>query len=85
MGPPRRSAAFAVARARRLDAPSPNDSTGSTTPSCVRQSETSLAFNWFIQGHNNKVTADISHYRFEEPPDASDDGTRFRLQWDISL
>jgi phosphate-selective porin len=58
-------------------------------PNSVRShdvlSETSLTFNWFIQGHNNKVTADVSHYRFEEPPDASDDGTRFRLQWDISL
>ncbi len=40
--PPRRSAAFAVARARRLAAPSPSDSSGSTTPSCVRHSETSF-------------------------------------------
>ena len=40
--PPRRSAAFAVARARRLEAPSPSDSSGSTTPSCVRHSETSF-------------------------------------------
>ena len=41
--PPPRNAAFAVARARLLSAPSPRESTGSTVPSSVRQSEASLA------------------------------------------
>ena len=41
--PPPRSAAFAVARARLLSAPSPSESTGSTIPSSARHSDASLA------------------------------------------
>jgi hypothetical protein len=47
--------------------------------------EFSLALNWFIHHHLNKLTAEVSHFRIEEPGLGSDSATRFRLQWDISV
>lgn len=48
------------------------------------QQEFSLAANWFFHGHNNKLTAEVSHFVFDEGVEQRD-GTRFRLQWDISF
>ncbi len=42
--------------------------------------------NWFFSGHNNKLTAELGVLTDENPVDTQDiDGTRFRLQWDISF
>ncbi len=49
------------------------------------QRELSVALNWFIRGHLNKVTAEIARFEIEEPPGAKDSAVRFRLQWDVSL
>jgi len=48
------------------------------------QNEIALAANWFFHGHNNKLTAEISYFSFDEGV-AERDGARFRLQWDISF
>lgn len=58
--------------------------------------EWTIAANWYIQGHRHKLTADYSWLDIGEgpaedpagssaagPTDAS--GTRFRLQWELSL
>jgi len=49
------------------------------------QHETSFDFNWFFNGHKNKLTAEVSYFKFltEELDYAK--GWRYRLQWDISL
>ncbi|QCZ93988.1 porin [Salinimonas iocasae] len=47
--------------------------------------ERAVAVNWFLDGHNNKITADITKYDLssDEYPDYDD--TRFRLQWDVTF
>jgi phosphate-selective porin OprO and OprP len=46
--------------------------------------EWTLGANWFINGHRNKFTADVSALDFESPlRDASQ--WRFRLQWELSI
>ncbi|MEM1305459.1 MAG: porin, partial [Planctomycetota bacterium] len=48
------------------------------------QSEWTLGANWFINGHRNKLTADVSWLDVDSPAgDASQ--TRFRLQWELSI
>ncbi|HTE23291.1 OprO/OprP family phosphate-selective porin [Flavitalea sp.] len=49
------------------------------------QKETSLAFNYFFRGHKNKLTAECSHFGFQDKTLPLANGWRFRLQWDISL
>ena len=46
--------------------------------------EFTLAANWFFHGHLNKLTAEISYLDYELDG-ITRDGTRFRLQWDVSL
>ena len=46
--------------------------------------EVTVATNWFFHGHLNKLTAEISYLDLEEGA-AERDGTRFRLQWDVSF
>jgi phosphate-selective porin OprO/OprP len=46
--------------------------------------EFTLAANWFFKGHLNKLTAEISYLDYELGA-AERDGTRFRLQWDVSF
>jgi hypothetical protein len=48
------------------------------------QHELSLAANWFFHGHNNKLTAEVSYFSFDEGVEERD-GLRFRMQWDISF
>lgn len=50
-----------------------------------RQTESSLAFNYFFKGHKNKLTGEISHADFQDTTLPYADGWRFRIQWDISL
>lgn len=50
-----------------------------------RHYEHALAFNWFISGHNNKITADVTRFNYEEDLIGAVDEWRYRLQWDISF
>lgn len=50
------------------------------------EQEFGLGFNWFFNGHRNKLTTEVTYFQIEanslvEPAD----GFRFRVQWDISL
>ena len=51
-----------------------------------RREEFTVGINWFLAGHNNKVTIDYSYLTlkdFATMMDYSDN--RVRLQWDISF
>lgn len=51
-----------------------------------RRQEYTAALNWFIDGHRNKVTFDLSHLTLEDMAqnkEASDQ--RARVQWDVSF
>ena len=47
--------------------------------------EVSLAFNWFFNGHRNKLTAEVSSFDYENADNTLENELRFRLQWDISF
>ncbi|MFK7740413.1 MAG: porin [Planctomycetota bacterium] len=48
--------------------------------------EFTIAANWFIAGHNNKITLDYSYLTLDDNVLGSDkSGNRVRLQWDISF
>lgn len=49
------------------------------------QEEYSIAANWFFNGHANKLTAEVSMFHSHQSQPELYEGTRFRLQWDISL
>ena len=51
-----------------------------------KREEFTLGANWFIKGHNNKVTLDWSYLTLDDDLLGTDvsDG-RFRLQWDVSF
>jgi len=51
-----------------------------------RREEYTIGANWFIAGHNNKITVDYSRLSLDDKVlnRAVDDG-RFRVQWDISF
>jgi len=51
----------------------------------TRKRETSAAFNWFFNGHLNKLTFETSYFNFVLNPGTPTHEWRFRLQWDISL
>lgn len=55
------------------------------TPVDRTQREWTLVGNLFIDGHNNKLTADVSRIDVDEPGAGSGDDIRFRLQWDVSF
>jgi hypothetical protein len=46
--------------------------------------EYTFAANWFFRDHLNKLTLEVSYLDYELGA-AERDGTRFRLQWDVSL
>jgi hypothetical protein len=46
--------------------------------------EFSLAFNWFFNGHSNKLTTDITYFKFDFPGLQDQNQWRFRIQWDFS-
>lgn len=50
-----------------------------------REAEHTLAFNWFFDGHLNKLTVEGSIFSLEQNTSDALDRTRFRAQWDISL
>lgn len=49
------------------------------------QDELTFATNLFLNGHNNKITADISRIRLKNEATGTDKDVRFRLQWDLSF
>jgi phosphate-selective porin len=51
----------------------------------TKKRENSLAFNWFFNGHRNKLTSEISYFNYDKTGDIPADEWRFRLQWDISF
>jgi phosphate-selective porin OprO and OprP len=58
----------------------PNSQADST-----KKRETSLALNWFFNGHKNKLTLETSYFQYDKTEHVPADQVRFRLQWDISL
>jgi phosphate-selective porin len=47
--------------------------------------EATVAANWFFNGHDNKLTFDVSHLKSTLAGGNEDEGWRARLQWDISF
>ena len=61
------------------------DSTGNILQQNTRR-EYTVAANWFIAGHGNKVTVDYSHLILDDASSKrSFEDDRVRLQWDISF
>jgi phosphate-selective porin OprO and OprP len=50
-----------------------------------KEKETSLAFNWFFNGHRNKVTFETSYFNYTKADLQPAEEWRFRVQWEISL
>jgi len=51
-----------------------------------KREEYTIGANWFISGHNNKITADVSRLTLDDYVANEDESdTRFRLQWDVSF
>jgi phosphate-selective porin OprO and OprP len=55
------------------------------TPADRVQREHTLVGNLFIDGHNNKLSAELSRIAVDENDTGSGDDIRFRLQWDVSF
>jgi len=47
--------------------------------------EYTIGWNWFFKGHKNKLTFDYSYLKYKEFYPDIVTGSRFRLQWDISI
>ena len=47
--------------------------------------ELTVASNWFFQGHDNKLTLDLSRLESTIGSGSEDKGWRARLQWDLSF
>jgi phosphate-selective porin len=47
--------------------------------------EITIGANWFFREHRNKLTLEFAHIHLEDDPVTLRDGSRIRLQWDISL
>ena len=50
-----------------------------------RRHELTVAVNWFVAGHRNKLTLDASRLRLEVPGETDLAENRVRLQWDVSF
>ncbi len=50
-----------------------------------KEKETSVALNWFFNGHKNKLTFETSYFNYVKSDLDPADEWRFRLQWDITL
>ena len=49
------------------------------------QHEYGLGFNWFFNGHRNKLTTEFTYFDFQDQQENLSNGLRFRVQWDISF
>ena len=55
-------------------------------PELEKRQEFTIGANWFFNGHNNKLTLDYSYLTIDDGAlGLDDDGSRVRLQWDISF
>ncbi len=50
-----------------------------------KQTEFSFGANWFFNEHKNKLTAEIAFINANFDNQEVNDGTRYRLQWDVSF
>lgn len=57
----------------------------STSGGSDRRHELSAVANWFIRGHGNKVTFDVSRLTLEQPAASARVSYRARLQWDVQF
>lgn len=49
-----------------------------------QQREITAVINWYVDGHNNKFSAEISHLDIADPNlQEQDAGLRFRVQWEL--
>jgi hypothetical protein len=55
------------------------------TPADRTEEEMTLVVNVFFDGHENKLTADVSRLEVRQPPGMEAHDVRFRLQWDVSF
>ncbi len=55
------------------------------TPVDRTERELSLVGNVFFDGHNNKLTSEVSRVEVSEPGLGNADDVRWRLQWDVSF
>ena len=51
----------------------------------TKKRETSGAFNYFFNGHSNKLTVETSYFNYDKSTNQPATEWRFRVQWDISL
>ncbi len=51
----------------------------------TRYDEISVAANWFLSGHDNKLTAEITWLTLRSPVEDLEEGARFRIQWDVQF
>ena len=49
-----------------------------------RRDELTFGVNWFLKGHDNKLTADVSRLEVDDP-DGEEHDWRLRLQWDVTF
>ena len=47
--------------------------------------EKTLAFNYFFNGHENKITAEVSRVSLAQFDTQVGDETTYALQWDVSF
>lgn len=47
--------------------------------------ETALVANWFFEGHDNKLTFDVSHLTLDRTSQPGLSANLIRLQWDVSF
>jgi phosphate-selective porin OprO/OprP len=50
-----------------------------------REKESSVALNWFFNGHKNKVSFETSYFNYTKADLQPAEEWRFRVQWEISL
>jgi len=47
--------------------------------------EYTIGINWFFKGHKNKLTFEYSYLEYHEFNSIDEAGSRYRLQWDLSI
>ncbi len=50
-----------------------------------KNEEHTIGFNYFVSGHNNKVTVDFTQFDLQSLDNTTYDDNRIRAQWDISF
>ncbi len=58
---------------------------GATPLDRERREEYTTAINWFLAGHNNKITVDYSYLTLKDITGMNYSDNRVRVQWDISF